>query len=464
MAGLPGDVVENPTLSIGAQEAALTIAAEAAERRDAGRHVAGALTHYPPSSHACYTPAAHDAAGASNLYLGQTGADAVDGYILDPGATNDKVGHRNWILHPPLTEIGIGDVPMPSPYFSTNALNVISGDSFGPQPEMRRADGGVAWPSAGYFPAELVVPRWSFSLRGADFTNAEVDVRVGGQPVGTVVEHQGAGPGAPFPTIVWNLTEPIAETLPVDLPVEISVSNVVADGQTRTVSYVVTVIGATAGPAGPSTGSYDDLEEATFFVAAAYEDFLGRQPTIEELVATAADLAAGGSVPEFLESLVTSDEWTGHVVEQMYQDTLGRGSDSAGRDYWIDRLQSDTTVAEVAGSFYGSPEYVNRLGGDHGVWIDDLYVRLLDRQPDAAGRAFWVDDAAAGGTGAVAYRLYQSEESRRARVIGLYRELLGRDPDEAGLAYWAEVLLSGDDLALATHLAASDEYFERSAP
>jgi hypothetical protein len=93
--------------------------------------------------------------------------------------------------------------------------------------------------------------------------------------------------------------------------------------------------------------------------------------------------------------------------------------------------------------------------------VADLYVVLLGRDADDAGLAYWAGLATSDGSGVVAYRLYQSQESRSGRVIELYQRFLGRGPDAAGLAYWVEQLASGDDLALAASLAASAEYGER---
>ncbi len=133
-----------------------------------------------------------------------------------------------------------------------------------------------------------------------------------------------------------------------------------------------------------------------------------------------------------------------------------------GRSYWTGRLQNGLPVANVAASFYGSAEYVVLQGGTYAAWVDDLYGVLLRRGPDGGGLSYWSQEAQGVGTGTVAYRFYQSPESRRTRVIQMYQTFLGRNPDPAGLAHWTEVLLSGDDLQLAAFLASSDEYFVRS--
>ncbi len=441
MAGVPATVVENAGLSAHAQQTALMMSAS------------NALSHSPPQSvYDCWTSDGAKAAGKSNLYLGQYGPASITGYMNDPGSNNAVVGHRNWILHPPTTEIGTGDVPAGNGYRSTNALYVIT-DAFGAQPAMRESDGFVAWPPRGYVPGDLVFDRWSFGLRNADFSNATVTVSQGGTSLPVSVEHRsGASSSAPFPIMVWNVAG--IDTDPTyDQATLVTVANVVTGGQSRDFSYVVNVLGD--GPP-PDVGAYGD------FVDQAFADFLGRQPSASERTTAIASLSAGVSQFDFVRALAASPEWTSFVIEQMYLDTLGRSPDAAGQSYWAGRLQNDLSVAQVASAFYGSPEYIQGEGGTFELWLADLYGELLLRSPESSGLTFWVGQANARGPGAVALDFYQSQESREARVRGLYQQFLGRDPDASGLEYWSGVLASGDDLALAAFLASSPEYFDRA--
>ncbi|MDQ3293425.1 MAG: DUF4214 domain-containing protein, partial [Actinomycetota bacterium] len=126
-------------------------------------------------------------------------------------------------------------------------------------------------------------------------------------------------------------------------------------------------------------------------------------------------------------------------------------------------VQAGTRVADVATSFFGSPESFTRAGTTPEGFVDRLYTRILGRPADAAGRAFWADRIRPGTPLFVlAADLYQSKESRNRRVRDLYAELLDRGPDAAGLTYWAGALLDLDDLVLAADLAASDEYLRRA--
>lgn len=439
MAGVPVGITENATYSSKAQEAALMMS------------VSGRLSHNPDTSFGCYTANGDEAAGSSNLYLGRSGPEAITGYMRDPGANNRRVGHRNWILHPTAEQMGTGDIPS-SGGWESNALWVFD-NIFDSQPALRESAGFVAWPPRGYVPGEVVFPRWSFSIRGANFTSAAVSMaRVfpGGDtvPVNTTVEHRDSTGGAPFSIIVWNADG--IETNPAqDVTYRVTVSGV---GGTSSSSYSYDVIVLGAAPAPNSSVDYSD------YVASAYADFLGRNPTPTELAEWNARLNTGTSTYAFVLTLAESDEWSTYVIDRMYLDTLGRSSDPGGLAYWTARLQAGMPVAEVAALFYGSPEYLANEGNSYEAWVTDLYAELLYRAPDPGGLAYWVDQTRIRGTFSVAQDFYQSEESRRTRVDDLFESILGRSPDPAGHAYWTEVLLDGDDVSLAANLAASAEY------
>jgi uncharacterized protein YkwD len=202
MAGVTADVTEDPARSDKAREAAMMMSAQ------------GELTHSPAATFACFTPIGQEAAANSNLYLGRNGPRAIDGYIEDPGDDNADVGHRNTILHPPTRRMGVGDVDRTPDGHTANALWVFDERVFdetesGTRPAMREADRFVAWPPRGYVPADLVHPRWSFTLAGADVSRAEVSLYrmdgTGAHPVPlTVVNRSGAPGHVPLPTVVWE--------------------------------------------------------------------------------------------------------------------------------------------------------------------------------------------------------------------------------------------------------------------
>ncbi len=273
MAGVPTGVTVNEDYSAKAQHAALAMSAT------------GRLSHTPDDSFSCLSDDGTEAAANSNLYLGRTGPRAIDGYIEDPGERNRDVGHRNTILHPPTTEIGVGHVAGSRTAYPANALWVFDDGVFDDSPPMREADGFVAWPPRGYVPNELVYPRWSFGLADADFEEAVVTMNSDGEEIELEVVARLSLQGyVPSPIIVWEPAtdlgsvdtgsdvgdvEPEAEaeedtetgvlqTKPAyDTTVDVVVDGVVVDGTEVRFSYSVTILGTEGAAPDPDRTGFE---------------------------------------------------------------------------------------------------------------------------------------------------------------------------------------------------------------
>lgn len=201
------------------------------------------------------------------------------------------------------------------------------------------------------------------------------------------------------------------------------------------------------------------------FVKAVYQDFLDRQPTTSELDERATALERGSLTrPALVRVLAGSVEYVTTLVEKLYVDTLGRPGDASGTKFWVNEIRTGRrSVADVATKFYASPEYYDGIGGGTDEsWVRDLYQKLLGRTASQSDADFWVGETQAKGRTNVAYRLYQSPESRRTRVEALYQALLGRTADPSGRDYWAGRILREGDLALAMTLASMQEYLDRA--
>lgn len=195
MAGL-GTVTERASYSTATQETSMMMSAQ------------GSLSHTPGAGWACHTDTGAATAGVSNLALGVNGLDAIDAYVRDPGSNNHAVGHRRTMLYPQLLEIGSGDVETENGHWAANTLHVFDDNLWGARPEVRESRDFVAWPPAGYVPAETTWGRWSFSLFGGDFNTATVTVTdsLGSVQVNILDRIQPANPAsriAPEPSIVW---------------------------------------------------------------------------------------------------------------------------------------------------------------------------------------------------------------------------------------------------------------------
>jgi uncharacterized protein YkwD len=231
MAGVPASITLSPTFNAAAQKAALMMSAN------------GRLSHSPDASWRCYTADGARAAGSSNIGLGIAGPGIIDLYFKDYGASNAPVGHRRWLLYPQARQMGTGDVPSSSEGRAANAIWIMDGTFGTTRPATR--DGFVAWPPPGFVPHQVVFPRWSFSMHGADFSAATVSMSSGGAAWPIKIEALASGYGEP--TLVWipnGMTDGAMWPTPppTDQVIDVTVANVKIGSAVRSFSYRVTVI------------------------------------------------------------------------------------------------------------------------------------------------------------------------------------------------------------------------------
>ena len=214
-------------LNAKAQKAALMMIAE------------GDLSHAPSLSWACYSADGAEAAGKSNLAIGNHGPSAIVGYIEDSGRFNTAVGHRRWILYPRQITMGSGSTDERKGWFrGSNALWIIS--SFGSRPMNPE---WISWPPQTYVPYQLVYPRWSLSRNsspGADFSKASVQMTRNGSRIPVMVLNVENGFGDN--TLVWEPSDLSFGPAMDDQTITVTVSNIIIDGSPQTFSYDVTVI------------------------------------------------------------------------------------------------------------------------------------------------------------------------------------------------------------------------------
>jgi hypothetical protein len=218
MAGVDEDISLNAEFDLLAQAAALVMMAN------------NQLSHEPDPTWTCFSDDAFTGASNSNLYLGRTGPEAINGYIEDLGEDNYLVGHRRWILYSALTEIGIGESS------KSNALFVVQGKR-NDKPSVREAEGFIMWPPRGFVPRNVIFERWSITNPSADFSDTEIYVESGNESFqisssDITVSNDLYGDG---PTLIFNLDSQVrsGETI------TITAKDVLVDGVNMTLNYQV---------------------------------------------------------------------------------------------------------------------------------------------------------------------------------------------------------------------------------
>lgn len=202
------------------------------------------LDHTPPDTWLHWTPEGYDGASHSNLYLGTSGTDAIDGYMLDPGSSNASfVGHRRWVIQPGRPIFGVGDIPADTGSSNSNAL-YVSGAGSTPGP-YERPD-FVTWPPRGYVPYRLLPDTWSYSFFSGSTVPylsplTTVTVTLDGVPQAVEILNPGTGPQYGMsPALVWSV--PRMTRPPVGVGVyEVTIQTPRSGADPLTLTYQVNV-------------------------------------------------------------------------------------------------------------------------------------------------------------------------------------------------------------------------------
>lgn len=84
-------------------------------------------------------------------------------------------------------------------------------------------------------------------------------------------------------------------------------------------------------------------------------------------------------------------ELTVQFINRMYNLVMNRDGEPEGVAYWTRLLEGGyATGGEAIEFFFGSPEFVGRNLNDE-QFLDVLYASMFEREPDAQGKAFWLD-------------------------------------------------------------------------
>jgi len=122
-----------------------------------------------------------------------------------------------------------------------------------------------------------------------------------------------------------------------------------------------------------------------------------------------------------------SYETAGYPAEayRLYQAAFDRTPDQAGLGYWIGQMSQGTGLHAVANAFVHSGEF-RTLYGDaptNGEIITAIYANVLDRAPDQAGFAWWLQALDSGAASVTDLLVGFSESAEnQAQLIGALQQ------------------------------------------
>lgn len=103
----------------------------------------------------------------------------------------------------------------------------------------------------------------------------------------------------------------------------------------------------------------------------------------------------------FADTYVALDVGAGEIggrAYRLYEAAFNRTPDAYGVGFWIARLDQGVPVSAVAQGFIDSQEYRNAYGSNLSnlELVTRYYTNILDRAPEEAGLKFWVDKLDSG--------------------------------------------------------------------
>lgn len=84
-------------------------------------------------------------------------------------------------------------------------------------------------------------------------------------------------------------------------------------------------------------------------------------------------------------------------IKQIYSVVLDREPDAEGLAYWVNQLKVGETAADIVGEFFNSQEMKNK-NLDHKNFAKYAYKAIMGREPDEDGLAYWVSEMDQGAT------------------------------------------------------------------
>jgi Tol biopolymer transport system component len=184
-------------------------------------------------------------------------------------------------------------------------------------------------------------------------------------------------------------------------------------------------------------------------IGGSENDFYGKNLTIGETVALNNKVLSGTATPASIIddfAHATFDDARGPVM-RLYWAFFHRMPDLNGLNFWVKKFEGGKTLKAIANEFAKSSEFKNKYGQvSNDQFITLVYQNVLERQPDAAGKAHWVgrlEDGVTRGEMMTAFS-ESSEGIRKMRgeidSVLLAIGMLKRLPTPAEFTAWVNLL------------------------
>lgn len=213
-------------------------------------------------------------------------------------------------------------------------------------------------------------------------------------------------------------------------------------------------------PAEETATAAVDPEDARAYICTLYEIALQRVPSEGELQYWTGILDQGPRTPVTF-GIIFSIEAVAGFVSNLYDTILERPADSGGQAFFTNLILQGGTFEQVLALMIASDEFFEDVAGESNeTYVDELYDRILFREPSQDELDFWVELIEDGTSRlAVAQFFLGSTEFATTQAETFY-EFLDREPDAGGLAFWTEFIQDFGLLDATALFLATDEAFD----
>jgi ELWxxDGT repeat protein len=198
----------------------------------------------------------------------------------------------------------------------------------------------------------------------------------------------------------------------------------------------------------------DVFNNARLFVMQQYRDFLGREGDASGVAYYQSRIANGSMLrPQVVEAFFGSPEFQSGLpqVTRLYFSFFNRIPDFAGLMFQVGRYRAGDPLHVIAQNFSGSPEFTNAYGAlTNEQYVDLVYQNVLGRPADSAGRQYYLERLNDGRLtrGQVMVGFSESPEFQQlvgdeVYVIAVYVGMLRRVPEASGLAFYVQQMENG---------------------
>lgn len=213
-------------------------------------------------------------------------------------------------------------------------------------------------------------------------------------------------------------------------------------------------------------GSTIEIPGSRQFVVAAYQDVLGRAPESDAVMNFwISRIASGMSRADMANAFNNSDEYRYMKIVEAYDRALKRAPDPAGAEYWMGVLRrGELSPENLYSTFISMDEmFLVQGGGTNQGYITALYRELLLREPDQGGLSFWSARLDRGeNRRAISDSIWFSPEKYNVRVTEAYQKFLGRTANAGEQEYWSNVARAFGPTVMRSMIMSSDEYWVKA--